>query len=182
MSERNFLQMMMVINEFCVKSICVQTIDIYDHQRQRALVLHKWYPEDGPKLPVWEWVIIREDDRRFRFRCSYNNPKQTFFTEWKCGEQVKHLGPPSTGAGKDSKRNVDGHGIFRRSNYHYHGNGPPKPPGTGSAGSSAGGTGTGGGWQPRGSGGDGPGCDNTPGSWSGQSVSHWTGLGGTGRD
>ena len=126
------------------------------------------YPTTSPKLPVWEWVIVREDGRRFRFRCDFDKSIKTFaYTEWEFGANIKSPGPPSTGVGKDSIRRIDGDHYFQRTKSHYYGHGEKKPAGTASAGSSAGGTGTGGGGQPRGSGGDGPGSDNTRGSGSG---------------
>ena len=143
-----------------VRTICVEIIEpgkSYDHKRTLNLKSFGHYPKNGEKLPVWEWVLIREDHKRIRFRCDFNRPKKTFAcVEWKYDSQIAWVHPPSTGPGMQSKRKVDGPGFFKRSQgvyYQDHGN----PPDTGGADSSAGGTGTGGGGQPPGSGGDGQG-------------------------
>ena len=120
--------------ELGVKAIGIQAIDIgvsYDHQRTKALKKYHRLRENGPKMPLWEWVIIRSDDKRFRFKCDYQEPVSTFSVEeWP----------------------IDGHTIEWVINSWVP---PPRyPPGDGGAGSRE---------QPRGSGGDGPGGENTRG-------------------
>ena len=93
---------------------------MYDHKRHRALKKHKKY--QGPKLPEWQWLIVRSDMRRFRIRTSYNKSKSTFrcdeYPFW--GPPPETMGPPSTGPGHDSKRKNDGVGFFKRvQDVHY---------------------------------------------------------------
>ena len=153
-------------NTFGVKSIRMQCfMGTYDHKRQKALREAGKYKLTA-ELPVWQWVIVRGDNRCFRFRCGWNKQYKFEFAEWTEGSQIDSPGPPSTGAGRDSHRPTDGPGYFRSTESHYSGHGETKAAGKGSASSSAGGTGTSGGGQPRGSGGDGPGRHNTPGSGS----------------
>ena len=89
---------------------------MYDHQRHRALLKHNKYSAEGPKLPVWQWLIVRSDFRRFRIRTSYNKSKSTFrcdeYPFW--GPPPETMGPPSTGPGHDSKHKKDGVGYFKR--------------------------------------------------------------------
>ena len=115
-------------NEWRVRRIGVGIIDppgcSYDHQRTKAVKKFNRYPQDGKELPVWEWIIIREDNRRFRFRCDFRRPKKTFvYTEWPVGETHEWIPPPSTGPGFDSKRKVDGDKYFKRvKQQHYYKN------------------------------------------------------------
>ena len=157
-------------NGFGVKSIFVQTIDpgkFYDDERTLHLINHKRYTSNLPTLPVWEWVLIREDDRRYRFRCN-SNPFLFTPTEWPSDEQIGHLAPPSTGPSQHCYRRADGFRLEEfKINRSIAREGPLQPPVTGILDSSAGGEGKGGGWEPRGSGGDGQGSDNTRGSGSG---------------
>ena len=84
-----------------VRTICVEIIESgksYDHKRTLNLKSFGHYPKNGEKLPVWEWVLIREDGRRFRFRCDFRRPKRQFaVVEWSVDDVIDHLGPPSTG-------------------------------------------------------------------------------------
>ena len=88
---------------------------MYDHKRHRALLKHNKYWAEGPELPEWQWVIVRSDFKRFRFRTSYNKSKNTFrcdeYPFW--GPPPETMGPPSTGPGHDSKRKKDGPRFFK---------------------------------------------------------------------
>ena len=141
--------------EFGVKAIGIQAIDVgvsYDHQRAKALKKFGHFKKDDDltKLPLWEWVVIRSDDKRFRFKCNSQKPHKTFQVhEWPIrGPPLQWIQPPSTGPGIDSVRRVDGLHYFRRA-ADVSGL-PPSgdPPVDGGAGSRG---------QARGSGGDGPG-------------------------
>ena len=113
-------------NEWGVRRIGVGIIgnfgESYDHARTRSLKKWKRYPQSGAMLPVWEWILIREDNRRFRFRCDLRSPQKTFMcNEWPVGHTHEWIQPPSTGAGKDSKRAVDGWNYyFRRVKQQHH--------------------------------------------------------------
>ena len=143
--------------------IGISDVEWYDHQRTQALQLSKKYPIDGKKLPNWHWIVVREDGKRIRFRCSHTDPSRSFTSlEWPFDKKEEWIQPPSTGPGKDSKRKVDGRHYFQNVAAQF-GKGTSGKGGKGKE-------------ETRGSGGDVPMVDDTRGS-GGNSGDHARGSG-----
>ena len=76
--------------EWDVQSItfeCLEPGISNDDGRHEALVMCGRYPPNGPRLPIWMWVIVRNDKKRYRFSCSKHG-KRFHAREWPVGSKI----------------------------------------------------------------------------------------------
>ena len=76
--------------EWDVQSItfeCLEPGISNDDGRHEALVRCGRYPPNGPRLPIWMWVIVRNDKKRYRFSCSKHG-KRFHAREWPVGSKI----------------------------------------------------------------------------------------------
>ena len=76
--------------EWDVQSItfeCLEPGISNDDGRHEALVMCGRYPPNGPRLPIWMWVIVRNDKKRYRFSCSKHG-KRFHAREWPAGSKI----------------------------------------------------------------------------------------------
>jgi hypothetical protein len=68
---------------------CLEPGTSWDHVRQLNLQVAGKYPLKGRMLPMWEWVLVRNEDYK-RFRFSVHNYGQTWsIFQWPWGEPIR---------------------------------------------------------------------------------------------
>ena len=68
---------------------CLEPGTSWDHVRQLNLRQAGKYPLKGQMLPMWEWVLVRNVDRK-RFRFSVQNDGETWkIFQWPWGEPIR---------------------------------------------------------------------------------------------
>ena len=88
---------------------CLEPGTSWDHVRQLNLQWAGKYPWKGQMLPMWEWVLVRNVDRK-RFRFSVQNDRKTWeILPWPWGERIRwgqSAQPSSQGPGMNPIRRI----------------------------------------------------------------------------